>query len=119
MPHTARNEDCIAWALDELFEVQLLFAVFLLDFGEDLDEIVDGFVFVVFRPELFALDDCFGHVGTECHPALVALKGGVPSRRLERISMHGRPRSLWPNNQPTITTFSTTDKAVVSSHPPT
>jgi hypothetical protein len=88
MPDASRDEDCLSWPLNELKHIQLLHGVFLLNFGKNLNEIVDGLVLVVFSPELLALRDRFGDRGTKSHPTFIAGKGSVPGRGVKGVGVH-------------------------------
>ncbi len=62
MPEPSWHEDCLTRVLYELNQLKVLAAVLLLDFGEYLNEVVDGFVIVVFMSEFPSFDDGLGHI---------------------------------------------------------
>ncbi len=87
MPQSSRHEHGLPRPLNELPDLQLLSRILLLYFGQNLNKVVDGFVFVVGSSELFALHDCFGYALSKQDPSFVASQRGIPGGGMERVDV--------------------------------
>ena len=102
MPKTPWNKHCLSRSLDKLYDFQLLSTIFLLNFWQNLNEIVNRFILIFSISKFLAFYDRFRHLWGKKHPSFMTDKWGIPCWCHKWVCMYSGTRSLGSHYEPEL-----------------
>lgn len=102
MPKTTWNKHYLSRSLYEFYNFQLLSSVFLLNFWQNFDEIVNRFILIISISKFLAFYDRFRHLWGKKNPSFMTDKWGIPSWCHKWVFMYSGTRSLGAHYEPEL-----------------